>query len=416
MARILHTSDWHLGAVFHGVDRSGDEQAALDAIVRICAERAVDSVVIAGDVFDIANPGAAETRRYYDTLLRLVREGGVGSVVVIAGNHDSGARLDGPRELLDACQVQVRGVLSIDAPPGDCLLTLVGRDGTPVARCAAVPYLRETDLHMSTGDAAIAARQAAAMQERCAGILAQARAEAVTAGLPLVIVAHAFVRGGLTGGRERPVYAEGTTVGSLGQIDAACIATGSSYAAFGHLHRAQRIGGQEHWRYSGSLLPAGFDAVGTRCAVVLATVAGPGPALVETVDLPVSRRYAAVIGTFAEVRSAIAELPEAAPGEPDPLLMATVRLEQERHGLYAEVTAWAAARGWRAIRVLRETLQPDGVRPALAPAAGVDIDEVAPIEVFRHAHRGRHGGHDPASALESAFLTLLADEQAGREA
>lgn len=405
--RILHTSDWHLGAVFHGVDRSTDEQHAISAVITLCAQRAIDSVIIAGDVFDTANPGAAEMHRYYDALLRLVREGGVGSVVVIAGNHDSGARLDGPREVLAACQVQVRGVLGLEAGEDEHRIRLVGRDGTPFALCAAIPYLRESDLRMPVGEAPIATRQAQAMQQRCVGLLDLARTAAAGDGLPLVTIAHAFVRGGVHSGSERQVFAE-ATVGNLGQIDAETLGGGAAYLACGHLHRPQEIAKRPHWRYSGSLLPSGFDELDCGRSVVVATIGGGGPAATEVVALPVHRRYAAVQGTLEEVRSAIDRLPPAVGSEPKPLLMAKVTMTAERHGLYAEVASWAEARGWSALRVLRETAA--SPHP-LAEAPSVDLEDLDPLSVLRFAHRGRHAGNDPTPELEAVFATLLAEVQ-----
>jgi len=406
MPRILHTSDWHLGAIFHGVDRAADELAAIDALVRLCSERAVDAVIIAGDVFDTANPGAAEVKRWYDAVLRLVREGGVGSVVAIGGNHDSGARLDGPRELLAACQVTVRGTLPLDAAPADCLVPLLDRAGKPFALCAAIPYLRETDLRMPPGDAAISVRQAAAMQERCAGIRAAALERA--AGAPLVVTAHAFARGGSVDGSERAVFGQVDAVGSLGQVDAACLVDGAAYAAFGHLHRPQRVGGREHWRYCGSLLPSSFN--GTPGGAVLATITGPGPATVETLALPAFRRYCELAGSPDELRAAISALPAAPPGEGEPLLLARVRLAGERHGVAAEVAAWARERGWLAVRVLREAVQ-TAAPGAIAP---VPIEELRPLDVFRAAHRAGFGGNEPSGELLAAFAGLLEDERAGR--
>jgi exonuclease SbcD len=414
-ARILHTSDWHLGASFHGVDRSGDEQAALDELVRLCADEAIDGVVIAGDIFDTANPGAAELRRYYETLVRLGREGGVGTVVVIAGNHDSGVRLDGPRELMQACKVIVRGVLPAGAPVDDCLVPITGRAGGVVAWCAAIPYLREPDLDLPPGDEVLTTRQARAMQARCEAVLTAARTR--TGGLPLVVAAHAFVRGGRLGGSERTVLGEVTevTVGNLGQIEATYLGAGAAYVALGHLHRPQAIAGQEHWRYSGSLLPSGFDEIATGRSVVIATLAGPGPAAVRVVPLPQHRRYAALTGPLDEVRSAIAALPAAESGEPVPLLMATVQVAEARHGLAGEIEACAQQRGWRALRVVRTAVAVPGVVAAPAPTV-IDIDEIRPLDVFRFAHRNRYAGNPPGAELEAAFTTLLADAIAGKDA
>ncbi|MFW5829382.1 MAG: exonuclease subunit SbcD, partial [Planctomycetota bacterium] len=84
--RVLHIADLHLGQRFHDQDRGAEEAHALDQLVALCREQAVDVVLVAGDVFDTANPGAAETARWHRFLARLVLEQGVGTVVVIAGN------------------------------------------------------------------------------------------------------------------------------------------------------------------------------------------------------------------------------------------------------------------------------------------------------------------------------------------
>lgn len=54
--RILHTSDWHIGRTFHGVDLLSDQAQALAALAALVAERHVDVVVVAGDVYDRSIP------------------------------------------------------------------------------------------------------------------------------------------------------------------------------------------------------------------------------------------------------------------------------------------------------------------------------------------------------------------------
>src|SRR3954464_116232 len=120
--RILHTSDWHLGALFHDQLRDADERHALDQLVGLCGAEEIDVVLVAGDIFDTANPSAEAQQRYYQTLVRMVSEGGVGTVVVIAGNHDNGLRLDGPRELMASLRLHVRGLFGRDAEPGSCVV------------------------------------------------------------------------------------------------------------------------------------------------------------------------------------------------------------------------------------------------------------------------------------------------------
>ena len=91
--------------------------------------------------------------------------------------------------------------------------------------------------------------------------------------------------------------------------------------------------------------------------------------------------------------------------------MATVLISEERHGIANDITTCANSRGWIAIRVLRKNV-------ALANATmrtptSVTIEDIAPLDVFHYAHRGRHSGNAPSAELEYAFNTLLAEETSG---
>ena len=46
--KILHTSDWHLGLEFFGVDPTADQQHMIGEIVRIAREQQADAVIVLG--------------------------------------------------------------------------------------------------------------------------------------------------------------------------------------------------------------------------------------------------------------------------------------------------------------------------------------------------------------------------------
>ena len=54
--RILHTSDWHLGQLFHDHDRTWEHQQFLDWVRAQVVDNAVDALLITGDIFDTVNP------------------------------------------------------------------------------------------------------------------------------------------------------------------------------------------------------------------------------------------------------------------------------------------------------------------------------------------------------------------------
>ena len=89
--RVLHTSDWHVGKAIRGRSRAAEHQAVLAEIAGVAEREDVDLVIVAGDLFDTAAPTPEAERIVYRALLDLAAGGR--PVVVVAGNHDSAARL-----------------------------------------------------------------------------------------------------------------------------------------------------------------------------------------------------------------------------------------------------------------------------------------------------------------------------------
>jgi len=83
--RLLHTSDWHLGATESEHSLKLDQIFFIDEICKIIREENVDAVLIAGDVYDrsIAN---TEAINLYDlAMTKICKELGK-PVLCIAGN------------------------------------------------------------------------------------------------------------------------------------------------------------------------------------------------------------------------------------------------------------------------------------------------------------------------------------------
>ncbi len=93
MIRLLHTADWHLGKRLGRFERLSEQQRALESLLHYADEEKADVVLIAGDIFDTANPSAEAQSLFYSTLSELSRKG-ERPVIVVAGNHDSPERLE----------------------------------------------------------------------------------------------------------------------------------------------------------------------------------------------------------------------------------------------------------------------------------------------------------------------------------
>lgn len=90
MTHFLHTADWQIGrqyGQFETDDAALLAEARFDAVARIAAlaaERQVDAVLVAGDVFDTQGVSDRTIRRLFAALAAYA-----GPWVMIAGNHDA---------------------------------------------------------------------------------------------------------------------------------------------------------------------------------------------------------------------------------------------------------------------------------------------------------------------------------------
>ncbi|RNI22956.1 exonuclease SbcCD subunit D [Flexivirga caeni] len=272
--RFLHTSDWHLGRRFHGVSLLDAQAAYLDQVVETVRTERLDAVLVAGDVYDKALPGPESVALLDETLARL-RDTGA-QVVLSSGNHDSVVRLGFGSRVLAHGGVHIR-----TAPESIGQPVLI--DDVAVY---PIPYL----------EPALAAPRLDAAETTHAGVLRAAmrrvHADAAKRGRAAVVMAHAFVTGSTTSDSERDIG-----VGGASAVPASTF-SGVSYAALGHLHRAQEVGNVG--RYSGSPVAMSFSEVGHHKSSVLVDVTDEGVAT-SLVDAPVGRPLAALRGTLADL-------------------------------------------------------------------------------------------------------------------
>ena len=289
VVRILHTSDWHLGRTLHGVDLHEHQEAFLDHLVDLVRTRDIDAVLVSGDVYDRAFPGVETVKLLSRTLTLLSQHT---TVIVTPGNHDSATRLGFGSELMRESVRILADVADVDKP------VILASDGFDVA-VYGLPYL-DPDLARSafvTPAGALPPRShegvlTAAMQrirDDLAGRSAGARP------MRSIVMAHAFVVGGLASESERDI--------TIGGVDSAPVAVfeGVDYVALGHLHGPQKIAVARSAtvaRYSGSPLAYSFSEKDHNKSMVLLEFNAAGPPTVELIATPVPRRLKHLEGTM----------------------------------------------------------------------------------------------------------------------
>ncbi len=288
--KILHTADWHVGRTIRGRSRAEEHREVLAEIVDVAADRQVDLVVVAGDLFDSAAPSAESERLVYRALLDLAE---VAPVVAVAGNHDHPGRLRAVTPLLDLGRVTMAAT---PARPDEGGRVTVTTDTGEVARLALLPFVSRRAIvraqHLMEGEAAEhEGTYAARLQSVIAHLVGDLDLDVVN-----LVVAHVMVHGATLGGGERSAH----TIFDY-SIPASSFPGGLGYVALGHLHRPQRIPAPAPVWYSGSPLQLDFGEVADTKAV-LVVEAEPGvPARVEEVPLRGGRRLVHLAGTFEEV-------------------------------------------------------------------------------------------------------------------
>ncbi len=407
--RLLHTSDWHLGQTLHNFERTYEHQCFLDWLLDTVVAEGIDALLIAGDVFDTANPSAQAQKQLYRFLQQARARAPQLDIVVIAGNHDSPGRLEAPGPLLEAHGTSVVGHV-LRGADGEIdlerhLVPLHGKDGTIKAWCLAIPFLRPGDvprLAVPDGEAA--------PDPYLAGIgLLYAQAFALAAaraggGAPIVAMGHChMVDGAASLESERRIIIGGTEALPASIFDPAI-----AYAALGHLHLAQRVGQKEHLRYCGSPLPLSFAEVGYQHQVLRVDLHG-GSATVTPLMIPRAVDLLRVPPTPAPLDEALAalealDLPEL-PLHQQPFLEVRVLLDAPEPGLRGRIEAAIAGKSVRLAKI--EPTRKLDAAGTLAPAMSLDqLAQLQPDDIFRRLYLQKYGADAPDDQL-LAFAELL---------
>jgi len=304
--KVLHTSDWHIGRTLYGRKRYEEFEAFLNWLAGTIQQNEIDTLLVAGDVFDTSSPSNRAQELYYRFLCR-VSTSACRHVVVVAGNHDSPSFLNAPRELLKALDVYVVG--NVTSNPEDEVLVLRNEQDVPELIVCAVPYLRDRDIRVAEAGESIEDKERKLIDGirthyAVVAALAEQKREECGLDIPIVAMGHLFTAGGQTvdGDGVRELY-----VGSMAHVTAGIFPKSLDYLALGHLHIPQKVNGHETIRYSGSPLPMGFGEAKQQKSVCQVEFHGKS-ATVELIDVPVFQRLERIKGDWNGILDQILEL------------------------------------------------------------------------------------------------------------
>lgn len=362
--RFIHTADWHLGNSMYQMDRSQEMDSFFSWLKDQIIQKEADALVVAGDVFDTVNP-PVEARKKYFSFLSSLMETCCRSVIITGGNHDSGALLDAPAEILKELNVNVTGCLG-DRTIDDMIFELYDRTGQVCGICAAIPFLRELDLRhfkeraVTREIASIQGKDRTSEAEATSGVPA-ADASDCTSGsgntlcsgkgseeetslsdayrliyeeawkaadklrgernIPIIATGHLYaadLEGRLAGVEPSVKKSDDGVrsidiVGKLGSIPPSVFHSGFDYVALGHIHYTTMVARNPKIRYSGSPFVLGFDEAQIPHHVLHVSCEMGEVPTVDKLEVPPVLHFLRVSGTCDELAGRLMELKASAP-------------------------------------------------------------------------------------------------------
>lgn len=407
--RLFHTSDWHLGQNLHGQERDFEHACFLNWLLSQLAARQPDVLLIAGDIFDTVNPPVKAQERLYDFIVSAHEQQPALTIVMIAGNHDSGSRIELPAPLMRRLRTHALGrVLWLDDGQLDAerlMIPLPDASGRIAAWCLALPFLRPAEVtgaHL--GDDYL----------RGIGQVHEWLIEAANAkrhpGQALIAISHAHMAGGsVSEDSERSLI-----IGNAEALPASLFGPSISYVALGHLHKPQKVNGEERIRYCGSPIPLSFSEISYPHQVLEVQLEGETLVSVEPLLIPRAVNLQRIgPAPLAEILSQLSGLPDVdllADPQRQPWLEVRVVLDEPQPDLRQQIETALQGKSVRLVRISADYAgkgkgadEDDGLRL-------IELDQLTPQELFSRAWQESYGREADEQTLKD-FAVLLQDAQ-----
>jgi exonuclease SbcD len=237
--KFLHTSDWHLGRQFHNVSLLEDQRYVLKQLIDYLNNNAVDAVIVAGDVYDRSVPPTVAIELLDEVVSSICTDLNI-PMIMIPGNHDGAKRLG-----FAAKQMKDAGLHIISDFEQMMTPVVLESDQAGDVAFYGMPYNDPEQVRHHYQNSVTTHDEA--HQFLCECIKAQRDTSQRH-----VLISHCFVDGAMGSDSERPL-----SIGGSDRVNHEHFAD-FDYVALGHLHQPQKKG-EEHIRYSGSLMKYSFS-------------------------------------------------------------------------------------------------------------------------------------------------------------
>ncbi|HKL35176.1 MAG TPA: exonuclease SbcCD subunit D C-terminal domain-containing protein [Salegentibacter sp.] len=296
--KILHTADWHIGKKLHKHSLQPDFDLFIDWLCDCISENEVKVLLVAGDVFDLANPSSEARQQYFKALMKLKRLDC--KIILTGGNHDSPTMLNAPQEVLRELDIHIIGGL-----PGElseCIVPIKNDKNETELLIAALPYLRDADLRTASQGNSYEDRLEALRKGIQQTFLDTAEiCKSEFPDIPSIAMGHLFAAGAETSESERDIQ-----IGNQAAFNALQFGDYYNYIALGHIHKPQRVNADTPTFYSGSPIPLSFsERTNKNRILLLDTETGWEP---ESIEIPSFRELLKITGNLEKIQLKLMEL------------------------------------------------------------------------------------------------------------
>lgn len=275
--KIMHLSDLHIGKKVNEYSMLQDQIYILKEILQIIDDEKVETVIIAGDVYDRSLP-PNEALGLFDEFLYQLSGRNV-NVFVISGNHDSPERISYGGRMMTENKIFLSPVYDGNVKP----ITL--NDDYGEVNFYLLPFVRPADIRRYFPDENI--------ENYTDAVKVAIDNMNVDFSERNILVTHQFVTGAELSESEDIIV--GGTDNVSGEVF-----DGFDYVALGHIHREQTVG-KDNIRYCGTPLKYSFSEAKNIKSVTILDFNDKGNIEYSKIPLTPLRDMREIRGTYYEL-------------------------------------------------------------------------------------------------------------------
>lgn len=275
--KIMHLSDLHIGKKVNEYSMLQDQIYILKEILQIIDNEKVETVIIAGDVYDRSLP-PNEALELFDEFLYQLSSRNV-NVFVISGNHDSPERISYGGRMMTENKIFLSPVYDGNVKP----ITL--NDDYGEVNFYLLPFVRPADIRRYFPDENI--------ENYTDAVKVAIDNMNVDFSERNILVTHQFVTGAELSESEDIIV--GGTDNVSGEVF-----DGFDYVALGHIHREQTVG-KDNIRYCGTPLKYSFSEAKNIKSVTILDFNDKGNIEYSKIPLTPFRDMREIRGTYYEL-------------------------------------------------------------------------------------------------------------------